>query len=64
MLNSYTAKYTKISSDYMGQLVEWPEVITGGRTLEECRGMLKDTLYETIIAYQHQDNLTSLFGDC
>ena len=25
---TYTAKYTKISSGYMGQLVEWPEVVT------------------------------------
>ena len=28
MLNTYTARYTKIASGYMGQLVEWPEVIT------------------------------------
>ncbi len=41
MMKSYTAKYTKISSGYMGQLVEWPEVITEGQTLEECRAMLK-----------------------
>jgi len=27
---NYTAKYTKISSGYMGQLVEWPEVVTEG----------------------------------
>jgi hypothetical protein len=25
---NYTAKYTKIDSGYLGQLVEWPEVIT------------------------------------
>ncbi|GAK53921.1 hypothetical protein U14_05196 [Candidatus Moduliflexus flocculans] len=31
MLRNYTAKYTKISSGYMGQLVEWPEVITEGK---------------------------------
>jgi hypothetical protein len=24
---NYTAKYTKIDSGYIGQLVEWPEVI-------------------------------------
>jgi len=30
MLMNYTAKYTKISSGYMGQLLEWPEVITEG----------------------------------
>ncbi|MFM7903860.1 MAG: type II toxin-antitoxin system HicB family antitoxin, partial [Microcystis sp.] len=52
MLNQYTAKYTKISSGYMGQLIEWPEVITEGATLEECREMLKDALLEMILAYQ------------
>ena len=36
-MTSYTAKYTKIDSGYMGQLVEWPEVVTEGRDLEECR---------------------------
>ena len=54
MLNSYTAKYTKISSGYMGQLVEWPEVISEGETLEECREILKDALHEMITAYQQQ----------
>ena len=55
MLSNYTAKYTKISSGYMGQLVEWPEVITEGRTLEECREMLKDALHEMILAYRQQN---------
>lgn len=54
MLNNYTAKYTRISSGYMGQLVECPEVITEGSTLEECRDMLKDVLYEMVKAYQQQ----------
>jgi len=54
MLKNYTAKYTKIKSGYMGQLVEWPEVITEGKTLEECRGMLKDALHEMILAYRKQ----------
>jgi len=48
MINTYTAKYTKIESGYMGQLVEWPEVITEGATLEECREMLQDALLEQI----------------
>lgn len=52
--NTYTAKYTKISSGYMGQLVEWPEVITEGPTLEECRDLLKDALREMILAYRQQ----------
>ena len=55
MVSTYTAKYTKIGSGYMGQLVEWPEVITEGKTLEECREMLQDALYEMIEAYRQQD---------
>ena len=55
MVSTYIAKYTKISSGYMGQLVEWPEVITEGRTLEECREMLQDALREMITAYREQD---------
>jgi predicted RNase H-like HicB family nuclease len=50
MIN-YTAKYTKIASGYMGQLVEWPEVITEGKDLEICRSMLRDALNEMILAY-------------
>jgi len=49
---NYTAKYTKIDSGYMGQLVEWPEVITEGKDLEECRAMLKDALHEMLLAYK------------
>jgi predicted RNase H-like HicB family nuclease len=52
MMINYTAKYTKIKSGYMGQLVEWPEVITEGKDLEECREMLRDALNEMILAYQ------------
>lgn len=55
MINTYTGKYTKISSGYMGQLVEWPEVITEGKTLEECREMLQDALNEMIKAYHLQN---------
>lgn len=54
MLSNYTAKYTKISLGYMGQLVEWPEIVTEGKTLEECREMLRDALNEMIIAYHQQ----------
>lgn len=49
---NYTAKYTKISSGYMGQLVEWPEVVTEGKDLEDCRVMLRDALNEMVLAYQ------------
>lgn len=52
MIQNYTAKYTKINSGYMGQLIEWPEVITEGKTLEECRELLKDALQEMILAYR------------
>ena len=55
MLRNYTAKYTKIDSGYMGQLIEWPEVITEGKNIEECRTMLRDALNEMILAYQQQD---------
>ena len=54
MISTYTAKYTKIGSGYMGQLIEWPEVFTEGKTLEECREMLQDALQEMIIAYREQ----------
>ena len=51
MIN-YTAKYTKIASGYMGQLVEWPEVVTEGANLEDCRTMLRDALKEMLMAYK------------
>jgi len=63
MVRSYTAKYTKISSGYMGQLVEWPEVITEGKTIEECREMLRDALREMILAYKQQEKGIPLGGD-
>ncbi len=53
-LRNYTAKYTKIERGYMGQLVEWPEVITEGKTIEECRELLRDALNEMILAYKDQ----------
>jgi predicted RNase H-like HicB family nuclease len=51
MIN-YTAKYTKVSSGYMGQIIEWPEVVTDGKDLEECRIMLRDALKEIMLAYE------------
>jgi predicted RNase H-like HicB family nuclease len=54
MTSTYTARYTKIGSGYMGQLIEWPEVTTEGKTLEECRESLEDALHEMIKAYQEQ----------
>lgn len=63
MVRSYTAKYTKISSGYMGQLVEWPEVITEGKTIEECREMLRDALQEMMQAYKQQGKEIPFGGD-
>jgi predicted RNase H-like HicB family nuclease len=54
MVKTYTAKYTRIDSGYLGQLVEWPEVITEGQDIEDCRSMLRDALQEMILAYQQQ----------
>jgi predicted RNase H-like HicB family nuclease len=51
-MTNFTAKYTKITSGYMGQLIEWPEVLTEGRDIEECRTMLRDALKEMIAAYE------------
>jgi predicted RNase H-like HicB family nuclease len=62
MVRTYTAKYTKISSGYLGQLVEWPEVITEGKTIEACREMLQDALHEMILAYHQQKKEIPLGG--
>ena len=63
MVRSYTAKYTRISSGYMGQLVEWPEVITEGKTIEECREMVRDALQEMMQAYREQGKEIPPGGD-
>ncbi len=52
MLCRYTAKYTRLADGYMGQLVEWPEVVTEGADLDECRTMLRDALHEMVLAYR------------
>jgi len=52
MIATFTARFTKIDSGYMGELIEWPEVITEGSDLEDCRKMLEDALHEMIIAYR------------
>jgi predicted RNase H-like HicB family nuclease len=51
-MTNYTAKYTRIASGYMGQLIEWPEVVTEGRDIEECRATLRDALKEMVAAYK------------
>ncbi len=62
MISTYTAKYTKIRSGYMGQLVEWPEVITEGKTLEECRELLQDAVREMVITYRQQNKEVPVGG--
>lgn len=52
MLCSYTAKYIRLEEGYMGQLVEWPEVVTEGADLDECRAMLRNALHEMVLAYR------------
>ena len=49
---AFTAVYRKIPSGYMGQIVEWPQVITEGKNLEDCQAMLKDALAEMAAAYK------------
>ena len=55
---NFTACYTKIDAGYMGQLLEWPEVITEGGTLDECRAMLIDAANEMAAVY-HEDKIAS-----
>ena len=52
MLKTYTAKYTRIAAGYMGQLVEWPEVVTEGKDLDDCRLILQDALHEMVAVYR------------
>jgi len=62
MLKTYTANYTRIPAGYMGQLIEWPEVITEGKSLDECRALLQDALHEMMAAYRQQDKEIPLGG--
>lgn len=62
MTTTYTGKYTKTESGYMGQLVEWPEVVTEGATLEECRELLRDALREMVAAYRQEGREIPLGG--
>jgi predicted RNase H-like HicB family nuclease len=57
MYTTFTAKYIKINSGYMGQIIEWPEVITEGHDIEDCRNMLEDALKEMIKAYKLQNKI-------
>jgi len=60
MITTFTAKYVKIDSGYMGQIIEWPEIITEGKNIEECREMLYDALNEMILAFKQQNKEISV----
>lgn len=51
MTSYFTAKYTPVEAGFMGQIVEWPEVVTEGATLDECRASLADAVHEMALAY-------------
>jgi len=51
MTSYFTAKYTPIPSGFMGQIVEWPEVVTEGASLDACRASLIDAVHEMSAAY-------------
>jgi len=52
MLETYTARYLRTEIGYTGQIVEWPEVVTEGTDVEECREMLRDAIREMVAAYR------------
>ena len=51
----FTACYTKLEHGYMGQLLEWPGVITEGNDLEDCEEMLKDAAHEMFLVYKDEN---------
>jgi predicted RNase H-like HicB family nuclease len=59
----YAAKYGKTSCGYIGQVVEWPEVTTEGRTIEKCRDMLRDALQEMMEIYRQESKEIPPGGD-
>ena len=50
-MNSNIAKYNKISSEYMGQLIEWSETLTEDATFAEFRYNHSQHLYLPIAKY-------------
>jgi predicted RNase H-like HicB family nuclease len=53
-LAGYTACYVRTEHGYMGQLLEWPEVVTEGADIEECERSLEDAINEMVVAYKEQ----------
>lgn len=54
MTTTLTARYVRTTSGYMGQILEWPEVVTEGKSLEDCREALQDALEQMVLAYKEQ----------
>lgn len=50
----FTAQYTEIKSGFMGQILEWPEVVTEAESIDACKESLYDALQEMIIAHKEQ----------
>ena len=48
---NFTACYTKLEHGYMGQLLEWPGVITEGDDIDDCRECLIDAATEMALVY-------------
>ena len=53
-ITTLTARYVRIPSGYMGQIIEWPEVVTEGVDIEDCRTALRDALEQMVVAYREQ----------
>ncbi len=45
MTGHYAAKYTKVESGYMGQLLEWPEVVTEGKGISRSAHAVRAPFY-------------------
>ena len=51
---SYTAKFAKIDSGYIGRRLDWLKVATEASTVDECNTMFRAILHETLVlAYRH-----------
>ena len=50
----FTACYTKLEEGfgYMGQLLEWPNVLTSGKDIEECKELLLEVAGEMADIYR------------
>ena len=51
-MTSFTIRYTRTETGYMGQLLEWPEVISEGAGIDECRLMVADAAREMMAVYR------------